>query len=145
MESSLKEFKGILRKNSLYVTRQRIALFKLLFNEPKPLPLQDIAKKLNKKLDLVTVYRNIESLESVDVVKKIYTGWNYRVELSEKFREHHHHLTCTRCSKTVRINLGQAIEDELKSIGKSHNFTITNHEVELYGFCKKCQTKQEKN
>ncbi len=139
MESSLKEFKNILRKNSLYVTKQRVALFKLLFNEPKPLPLQDVANKLDDKLDLVTVYRNIESLEKINVIKKIYTGWSYRIELSEKFRAHHHHLTCTQCSKTIRINLSDKIENELRAIGKQHNFVIKNHEVELYGLCKACQ------
>ena len=143
MESSLKEFKKILRKNSLYVTRQRVALFKLLLNEPKPLPLQDVANKLDDKLDLVTVYRNIESLEKIQVIKKIYTGWSYRVELSEKFRAHHHHLTCTQCSKTIRINLSDKIENELRSIGKSHDFVIKSHEVELYGLCKSCRSRKD--
>lgn len=144
MESSLKEFKKILRKNSLYVTRQRVALFKLLFNEQKPLPLQEIAKRLGGKLDLVTVYRNIESLEKINVVKKVYTGWSYRLELSEKFKEHHHHLSCMRCGKNIRISLGDTIENSLKSIGKSHNFSVKNHEVELYGLCKNCQKAEVK-
>lgn len=138
MDSSLKEFKKILRKNSLYVTSQRIALFTLLLNERRPLPLHEIVKRLNGKLDLVTVYRNVESLEKINVVKKIYTGWNYRVELSEKFKAHHHHLTCSKCGKTIKIDLGNKIENSLKQIADDYNFRITNHEVELYGLCKKC-------
>ncbi|MBI5357698.1 transcriptional repressor [Candidatus Saccharibacteria bacterium] len=140
MDSSLKEFKKILKKNSLYVTKQRIALFTLLLNEQKPLSLQETAKLLDEKLDLVTVYRNVESLERINIIKKFYTGWNYRIELSEKFKAHHHHLSCSKCAKTIKIDLGIRIENSLKQIANNHNFRLTNHEVELYGFCQKCQS-----
>lgn len=139
MDNSLKEFKKILKKNSLYVTRQRIALFTLLLNEPKPLSLQEIADKLEEKLDLVTVYRNVESLEKINVIKKIYAGWSYRIELSEKFKAHHHHLTCSKCQKTIKVDLGNRIENSLKQIASDYGFRLSNHEVELYGLCKKCQ------
>lgn len=139
MDTSIKEFKRILRKHSMYITAQRIALFKLLLNEPKPLPLQDVAKKLDSKLDLVTVYRNIESLERVGIIKKISTGWNYKVELSERFREHHHHLTCTNCNKTKRIRLSESTEASLKSLGSRQGFRVKSHEVELYGICSSCR------
>lgn len=138
MESSVKKFKKILKKNSLYVTKQRLALFTLLLNEQAPLSLQQIARRLDDKLDLVTVYRNIESLERINIIKKVYGGWNYRLELSEKFKEHHHHLTCNKCAKTLRIKLGDDIENSLKKIGNKHGFKITNHDVELYGICAKC-------
>lgn len=140
MDPSIKEFKKILRKNSLYITDQRIQIFTLLLSEKKPISLSQLANSLKGKLDLVTVYRNIDTLEELGIVKKIYSGWKFRIELSERFRPHHHHLTCNSCGAVAPLDLGSKIESEIKELGEKQGFKITNHEVELYGLCQKCRS-----
>lgn len=136
MES--KQFEKILKQNSMYITRQRNLVFSLLSSESKPISLPQIAKKLQKELDLVTVYRTVDSFEKLGIVKKVYAGWKYKIELSEKFRPHHHHLTCSSCSGVIDLDHEPELERALTKISRKYSFRIDSHEFELYGLCKKC-------
>lgn len=138
MDTQINQFKNILKSNSLYVTDQRIQLFTLLYSEEKPISLPKLAKKLNNELDLVTIYRSVDTLERLGVIKKVYAGWKYKVELSEKFRPHHHHLTCNNCSKVVDLDHEPELESALTKISRKYLFRIDSHEFELYGLCGNC-------
>jgi Fur family ferric uptake transcriptional regulator len=71
-----------------------------------------------------------------------------RYELSEgpKGARHHHHLVCTNCGRV--IDYTDFIDDEFELLGraekglsKKFNFKITNHLIQFYGLCDRCQKK----
>lgn len=132
-------FEEILNKKRLRVTPQRKALYRSLAGHDRPVSLKHLASSLSERMDQVTVYRNIEVFENTGIINKVYTGWKYRIELSEQFRPHHHHLTCERCGKVTPIKLGEKMESAIQSFGKRHGYKIKNHEVELHGLCKNCR------
>lgn len=132
-------FSEILKKNNLRLTYERKALYQSLASHDTPVSLKHLASSLSEKMDIVTVYRNIEIFENIGVINKVYTGWKYRIELSEQFRPHHHHLTCERCGKVIPIKLGENMERTITNFGKKHGFKIKSHEVELRGLCQNCR------
>ncbi len=132
------KFKEILEKHRLRVTDQRKALYQSLAGHNQPVSLKRLASSLSTFMDQVTVYRNVDLFEDIGVINKVYTGWKYRVELSEQFRPHHHHLTCSNCGKIIPISLGIRMENAIENFGKKHGFKITSHQVELSGLCKAC-------
>jgi Fur family ferric uptake transcriptional regulator len=84
------------------------------------------------------VYRAVDLFERLGVVQRLHTGWKYKLELSDKFTEHHHHLTCVRCGRTVAMN-----EDELERLihrlAGEYDFLPTAHQIEIQGLCATCR------
>jgi Fe2+ or Zn2+ uptake regulation protein len=92
------QFQKLLSKNNYRCTEERRVLFSTLKNQSNPCTIQELVTATSGSLDPATVYRNVELFEKLNVVHRVYTGWKYKVELSDDFRDHHHHMTCTNCS-----------------------------------------------
>ena len=132
------QFKKILKKKHLRLSGARLSLYEFLAKHEGPLSTNKLVGSLSAHSDRASVYRNIELFEKIGVINKVYTGWKYRVELSEKFRPHHHHLTCSNCGKIIQIVLGEKMEKAIENFGEKHGFKITSHQIELSGLCKNC-------
>jgi Fur family ferric uptake transcriptional regulator len=94
-------------------------------------------KKSGFSINLSTVYRTLDLMESKGIVEKTLMGDNKaRYEL--KYEEHTHHVICTGCKKIVPIDYCPVEELEKDVISKT-NFNITGHKLELYGVCPECK------
>jgi Fe2+ or Zn2+ uptake regulation protein len=132
------KFRKILKQRKLRLTGARLALYDFMSEHNRPLSVNKLVASLSAKADRASVYRNIELFEKIGVINKVFTGWKYRIELSEQFRPHHHHLTCQKCGKSIPISLGERMEKAIESFGEKHDFKITGHQIELHGLCKNC-------
>lgn len=90
-------------------------------------------------IDRASVYRTIELFEQLGIVQRLNTGWKYKIELSDKFTDHHHHVTCVQCDKTVAMN-EQELERFIEQIAHHHGFVPTAHQIEIQGLCQACQS-----
>ncbi|HEX5456688.1 MAG TPA: transcriptional repressor, partial [Candidatus Saccharimonadales bacterium] len=111
------KFEEMLDKRLLRLTAERKTLFRHLAGLESPVSIKELASSLSSQMDQVTVYRNITLFEELGVINKIYSGWKYRIELSEQFRPHHHHMTCTNCGKIIPISLGERMENAIENFG----------------------------
>ncbi|PKQ19921.1 MAG: hypothetical protein CVT66_07820 [Actinobacteria bacterium HGW-Actinobacteria-6] len=50
--------------------------------------------------------------------------------------EHHHHLVCTGCG--IVVGIGCPIDGALRRSAEEAGYTVTSHEVTLYGLCRAC-------
>jgi Fe2+ or Zn2+ uptake regulation protein len=132
-------FKSILIKNKHYVTRQRKLVFELIRKSPAPLSPGESAQKLKNKVDRSNVYRNLDLFVRLNILKKVTLAHEDKYELSDRFFQHHHHLTCESCGQVIKIRLGDRMESAISSFGRSHGFKITSHDFELRGLCKNCR------
>ncbi len=132
------QFKKILKQRKLRLTGARLSIYEFLARNNRPVDTNKIVSSLASRADRASVYRNIELFEKIGVITKVYTGWKYRIELSEQFRPHHHHMTCTNCGKIIPISLGEKMEKAIENFGDKHGFKITDHQIELHGLCKNC-------
>ncbi|WP_327537495.1 Fur family transcriptional regulator [Arcanobacterium ihumii] len=129
------------------MTKQRSAIIELLRTQNNFLSAQDIFELLRKEghnIGLATVYRNLQAMaqvKSVDVVRQEDSD----VQLFRYCADdnHHHHLVCRNCGKTVDIQ-GEAVEQWAAKIAHEHNFTGVTHSLELYGQCSACDDKPAK-
>lgn len=101
--------------------------------------IYDIAKSIDSNIGIATVYRNVKLLEEQGVIKKIeLPDFLLAYEMCAYKSEHsHHHLICRKCGKIVDFeeDLLEAIEKKIKD---TKDFTITDHKVIFYGYCKMC-------
>ncbi|MEW5899497.1 MAG: transcriptional repressor, partial [Bacillota bacterium] len=64
----------------------------------------------------------------------------YELIQTEEEGHHHHHLICLRCGKIQEVT-EDLLEDLEKRVTRTYNFTITNHQLKIFGYCKACGEK----
>ncbi len=138
-----------LKENVERWTLSREAILDLLNRTPGHPSAKDIHAALRAErpgLGLTTVYRTLELLHGLGLVRKISVeGGPSRYELVAEGKEgHHHHLVCTRCGRI--IDYRDFIDEELELIRKTeaalsgkHDFLIRGHNIEFLGLCAKCR------
>lgn len=134
----------LLRKQGLKATPTRLAVMQVLSESTAPLSIQDVLKKVGKqKMDQVTAYRILQTLNEVGVVRKIDLHHN-RSYFELAPQTDHHHIICTECGKMEDVE-GCVVEDMLKStLKQSKQFAqLTEHSFEIFGLCKECARKQK--
>lgn len=122
------------------VTRQRVAIADVLSQTDEFRSAQQLHEALRDGGDaigLATVYRTLQALADqgeVDVLRAADGEVLYR---QCERREHHHHLVCRSCGRTVEVD-GPSVEVWAEQIGASHGFADIDHTLELVGTCKDC-------
>ena len=145
---------GHIRGYGYRMTVQREAVLEVMTKSREHLSAEDIYHQLHKiypNIGLTTIYRTLELLVDTGLVYKFDFGdGRARYEISEgpDSHDHHHHLVCTCCGRI--INYTDFIDKEIellketeKGLSKKFNFKITNHLIQFYGLCEKCN--QDKN
>lgn len=132
-------FEKILRKNKLRVTNPRKQIFTTLSNASDPLSHQDIYARCTD-IDRASIYRSIDTLVEIGVVKVVYIGWKKLYELTDFFSPHHHHLRCTNCGKISHVS-SDLFEKVIEDIANEQGFLINSHHFEIEGLCASCKSR----
>lgn len=132
------KFNRILQSNGYRTTVPRRKTFQLLAKS-EPQSIRQLLKKAGDDIDRVTLYRNIELFEKLDIAHRVYIGWKYKIELSEDFVEHHHHLSCLGCGKVIDIDDEKHIDDFIQNVASKFNFVPRRHQFEIDGYCEDCR------
>lgn len=128
-----------LKKSGNSNTVIRSAVFgTLLDSEHTPLTMAELIKRTASFGDRASVYRSVKALEDAGIIKRLNIGWKYKLELSEEFHGHHHHITCERCGRTDTLN-DENLERIVKEGASKAGYRITDHTLEIKGICDSCQ------
>jgi len=121
------------------LTKTRKTIINVLLQNHCLLSKQELAKKLevkNIKPNRSTIYRELRFLTRNNIIiKSAIAGVDYY----EIPKDHHHHLVCMNCNSIDKVEAGDNLEKQEKSIEKNNKFKIINHSLEFYGLCNKCQ------
>ena len=133
----------ILIEKNISITSPRILIIEEILKNKNPISIEKLQKQLEGRVALSTLYRALNDLKSVEIIKEFTTTDSITVfEVAEHDGSHHHHLFCTRCGDIIDINLSKKFETNLDSevvkIEKAFNFEIKDHTLELLGLCSKC-------
>ena len=132
---------GRLRRESRKITGPRAAILEILRHHAQPLTNREIFAELRPgECDLATVYRAIQMLEKLGMVKRFDFGDGIaRFELVAEGEDgHHHHLICTECAEVVEIEECFPAEIEQR-IASANGFKAVTHRLEFFGVCPGCQ------
>lgn len=127
-----------LKEHDLSVTKTRSKVFCAL-EDSKPLSMNELIKKVSPEVHRTSAYRTVELFEKLGIVQRIQIGWKYKLELSNEFQDHHHHLTCTKCGRIESFQEPDSMHDILERIAAGKQFTLQRHQLELQGICSRCQ------
>ncbi|CAN5226572.1 ferric iron uptake transcriptional regulator [soil metagenome] len=131
-----------LKRVGLKVTLPRLKILEILEkSDNHHMSAEDVYRILlesEEDIGLATVYRVLTQFEAAGLVNRHNFESGYSVfELNEG--EHHDHLVCGKCG-TVDEFIDNLIETRQKEIAKAANFTITDHNLTIYGICGRCNT-----
>lgn len=120
-------------------TWQKTAVLEQLSNTDEFVSAQELHQKISqsgKKLGLTTVYRALTEMVEQGMADSLSISdgeMRYRICTPE----HHHHLICRVCGKTVEFDM-PGFEELAIEVAKANGFTELSHEIELFGVCKDC-------
>lgn len=127
-------------------TRQRQVVLeelKKLTSHPTAAELYEIARRRLPKISLGTVYRNLELLTQMGVVRKLQiSGGEARFDGDV---EHHYHVRCVRCGRVDDVHgvPGELVRANFESL---NGYNIIGHRLEFLGICPACKgTAPEEN
>ena len=136
-----------LKKAGLKVTLPRLKILEILEkSQDHHFSAEDIYKVLLESGDdigLATVYRVLTQFEEAGlVVKHHFEGDHSVFELDNGL--HHDHLVCDKCGEVEEF-IDPIIEKRQEEIAKQAGYSITDHSLNIYGICKRCQKKDKQN
>jgi Fe2+ or Zn2+ uptake regulation protein len=107
-----------------------------------PQTIHQIALARNCNIGLVSVYRTLDLLSELDLVRRVHgqDGCHGYVLASPG---HHHHLICRKCGKAVEFTGSGDLSDFIERIEKKTGFAIDEHILQLYGLCPQCQEQKK--
>ena len=121
-------------------TRQRTAVADLLERVDGFKSAQDLHRLLEDtgaSVGLTTVYRHLQALADAGEVDALRTDDGETVYRRCPTRDHHHHLVCRRCGRSVEVD-GPEVEAWAAEVARRHGFTEVSHTVEVFGTCAAC-------
>jgi Fur family transcriptional regulator, ferric uptake regulator len=130
-----------LNQKGLRLTRPRQVVMEVLKAAAYPLSPQEIqshARQSSDSIGLVTVYRTLDLLTDLDLVKRVHhhDGCHGYVLASPG---HYHHLICRKCHKAVEFTGSEDLTAIIRRVQRETGFQINDHLLELYGVCPTCQ------
>ncbi len=137
MDRETRIFKAIIKRNGYSFTKPRRRLFHIL-QEKDSLTIPQLITLLSRH-DQATVYRNIKLFEQLGIINRLRLGWKSKLELSDIFKHHHHHLSCVNCGKITILKENPIIEHEITALSRLRNFKSMDHQLEIRGLCSTCQ------
>jgi Fur family ferric uptake transcriptional regulator len=124
-------------------TRQRTAVAELLskvdgFRSAQE--LHDLLRHDGASVGLTTVYRHLQALADAGQIDMLRTDGGEAVYRRCPTAEHHHHLVCRSCGRSVEVE-GPAVEAWASAVAEQHGFTEVTHTAEVFGTCTSCARK----
>ena len=122
---------GKMRGRGYKATPQRLAVLRALATEQHQ-SIREL-RRYCPQVGVVTVYRTLDLLSKLGIVRRMDLGDGPRYELAE---DHHHHLICEACGDISEFE-ECPLDSERVSLSSSE-FEVHSHSVEVYGRCAAC-------
>jgi Fur family ferric uptake transcriptional regulator len=134
-------FYSYLARKGLKRTQQRELILNTFLGGEHHLNVDELIRRVREvdpSVGYATVYRTVNIfLES---------GIAQEVRLSDSVRrieplyedEHHDHLICLRCGRTIEFFSG-ALEEVQTAAASRHGFKPIRHSLRIYGLCRDCR------
>lgn len=126
------------------MTRQRAAVYEVLddtsgFHSAQH--LHTLLTGAGHSIGLATVYRTLTGLAEAGEVDVLRSDGGESLFRRCLRTEHHHHLVCRECGRTVEID-AKTVERWATRVAQEHNFVDVDHTAEIFGLCSECAAVQ---
>jgi Fur family ferric uptake transcriptional regulator len=92
------------------------------------------ARSRNVAIGRATVFRTLDMLVEQGQLERIDLPSGEHAYVSCAPQEHHHHVVCRRCGKSVEVE-DSGLQSVVRHIAHVSGYTIDAHRLELFGLC----------
>jgi Fur family peroxide stress response transcriptional regulator len=127
-----------LRSKGYKATPQRIAICRIVMNSRAHPSAQQVyaeVKKIHPTVSLSTVYKTLEVLDELELVKKIILPKGQA--RFDSYMNPHINLICLKCGNITDVD-DITVKEITKKVAATTKFKPTGQRVDVYGICKKC-------
>jgi Fur family ferric uptake transcriptional regulator len=133
------EMAQALRQAGYRLTQPRLAILRVLEENDAGLSPDEVhqqGKATCASLGLVTVYRTLDLLDELGLVRRVHS--EQRCHGYASAGTDRHHLICQGCRRVIEFPC-EGLDGLIESVRQQTGYTITNHLLELSGLCPDCQ------
>ena len=135
-----------LRAAGYRLTQPRRAVLRVVAEATQaltPAQVHEQARAHYPQVGLVTVYRTLELLAELGLVRRFHTEGGCYGYVPVAMGTAGHHLVCTSCHQAVEFPC-TGMEETLAEVERLTGFSIQEHWLELFGLCPACQAREER-
>jgi len=128
------------------LTRPRRAVLRVVAEATQaltPAQVHEQAQACYPQVGLVTVYRTLELLAELGLVRRLHTEGDCHGYVLVAMGAAGHHMVCTSCHQTVEFPC-TGMEETLAEVERLTGFSIQEHWLELFGLCPACQAREKR-
>ena len=139
----------VLHKAGYKITSQRQKVLGVLRNSNDHPTAEDIYSRLRgrgERVAMGTIYRTLELLEKIGLVRRISLSDRSRYEILENSSDvKHHHLVCEKCgrimdiSEDILVTHEKSLEELVMEVGEVSGFQVSGHQFRIFGICRDCR------
>lgn len=139
--SEIEILNDYLATNGLRQGSKRETILKEFLRIEKHLTVDELLKQV-KKIDTTigqaSVYRAMKIFVECGISRELQFSDGTRRYEHLYEHDHHDHLICEKCGSCIEI-IDNKLEKLKHSIAVERGFVLTNHKLQMYGVCTKCQ------
>jgi Fur family ferric uptake transcriptional regulator len=137
MSDPTDQLQKTLKERGFSLTAVRKTTFEAL-QDSEPLTMQELVSRC-QDFDRASIYRTVMLFEQLGIVQRLQIGWKYKLELTDSFIHHHHHLTCIHCGVVTPLPEDATLEKRLQVLSTLQGFVPHDHQLEIRGLCRNCR------
>jgi Fur family ferric uptake transcriptional regulator len=141
MKSEIEVFRDFVRKKGLRNTREREAIIEEIFSTHEHFDVDELYLRLKgkkKKISKPSIYRLIPYLLECGLIQEAYFEDGHLHYEHIYGHEHHCHLRCVACGKTLEFS-EKSLKGLEKKLAEKYDFAVRGHKFEVVGHCPKCK------
>lgn len=101
--------------------------------------LYDLLHNEGEKISLSTIYRTLKLMARMGILRELELAEGHKhYEINQPYPNHHHHLICVRCNKTVEFKNDSILKTGTKTARKE-GYHLLDCQLTIHAICPSCQ------
>ncbi|AFZ13594.1 ferric uptake regulator, Fur family [Crinalium epipsammum PCC 9333] len=101
--------------------------------------LYDLLQNEGEKISLSTIYRTLKLMARMGILRELELAEGHKhYEINQPYPNHHHHLICVRCNKTVEFKNDSILKTGTKTARKE-GYHLLDCQLTVHAICPSCQ------
>ncbi len=141
MKGEIEVFREFIRSKGLRNTPEREMIIEAIFSTHDHFDVDELhlrLKKKKKKVSKPSIYRTIPHLLECGLIQEAYFEDGHLHYEHIYGHEHHCHLRCVKCGKTLEFS-EKSLNRLEKKLAEKYDFSVAGHKLEVFGHCAKCK------